>query len=116
MADTPEAIRAHFKQYAIVGIGLFFATGLTVAVATIPALDIGAHGFDYQDMILGFAIAFTKMFFVALIFMHLNSEKKWVYFIFFGSLVFGAILIALFALAMFDPITFKTLLPLAPAQ
>ncbi|PQJ28954.1 cytochrome C oxidase subunit IV family protein [Rubritalea profundi] len=116
MANSPEEIKSHFKQYSIVGAGLFAGTVATVLVATVPALDIGGHGFDSADMILGFAIAATKMFFVAFIFMHLNHEKKLIYWVFLGALVFAAILIGLFALAMYDPITFKTLLPAKPGQ
>lgn len=116
MADSPEEIKSHFKQYLIVGGGLFVGTVVTVLVATVPALDIGGHGFDSADMILGLAIALTKMFFVGFIFMHLNHEKKSIYWIFFGSLAFAAILIGLFALAMYDPITFDSLLPAKPGQ
>jgi mannose/fructose/N-acetylgalactosamine-specific phosphotransferase system component IID len=111
MADSPEEIKSHFKLYGIVGLGLFVGTVVTVLVATVPALDVGGHGFDAADMLLGLAIAFTKMFFVGFIFMHLNHEKKSIYWIFLGSLVFAGILIGLFALAMTDPITFDTLLP-----
>lgn len=111
MADTPEEIKSHFKLYGIVGAGLFVGTVVTVLVATVEALDIGAHGFDIWDMILGLAIACTKMFFVAAIFMHLNHEKKGIYWIFFGSLFFAAALIAIFAGAYADPITFDGLMP-----
>lgn len=111
MADTPEEIKSHFKQYSIIGGILFIGTVLTVAVATVPALDIGGHGFDKADAILGMAIATTKASLVALIFMHLNHEKKAIYWIFLGSLVFAAILIGLFALAMTDPITFDAMMP-----
>ncbi len=116
MADSPEEIKSHFKQYGIVGGILFLGTVLTVAVATVPALDIGGHGFDKSDAILGMFIATVKASLVAIIFMHLNHEKKAVYWIFLGSLAFGAILIALFALAMYDPITFDGLLPTMPGQ
>ncbi|MFC4993003.1 cytochrome C oxidase subunit IV family protein [Rubritalea tangerina] len=116
MADTPEEIKSHFKQYLVIGGILFIGTVLTVAVATIPWMDIGGHGFDRDDCILGLAIATTKATLVALIFMHLNHEKKAIYWIFLGALAFGAILIALFGFAMYDPITFDTLLPEHPGQ
>ncbi|MGJ8671338.1 cytochrome C oxidase subunit IV family protein [Rubritalea sp.] len=111
MADTPEEIKSHFKVYGLVGAGLFVGTVVTVLVATVEALDIGAHGFDIWDMLLGLSIALTKMFFVGFIFMHLNHEKKGIYWIFFGSLFFAATLIALFAGAFYDPITFDALMP-----
>ncbi len=116
MADTPEEIRSHFKQYSIIGGILFIGTVLTVAVATVPWMDIGGHGFDKDDCILGLTIATTKATLVALIFMHLNHEKKAIYWIFLGALVFGAMLIALFSFAMSDPITFEGLLPAKPGQ
>lgn len=114
MADSPEEIKSHFGLYKTIGGILFAGTVLTVAVATIPWLDFGGHGFDKADAILGMAIATTKASLVAWFFMHFNHEKKAIYWIFLGSLVFAAILIALFALAMTDPITFDTLLPAAP--
>ena len=116
MADSPEEIKSHFKLYSIIGAILFAGTVLTVAVATIPWLDIGGHGFDKDDAILGICIATVKASLVAIIFMHLNHEKKAIYWIFLGYMVFACILVALFALAMNDPITFDTLLPLEPGH
>lgn len=114
MADTPEAINKSLKLYGLIGAVLFVFTGVTVAVATIPALDIGVHGFDKADAILGIAIATFKASLVAFIFMHLNHEKKAIYWIFFGAMLFGLALILLFAFAFYDPITFDGLLPLSP--
>ncbi len=111
MADSPEEIKKAVKLYTIIGLVLFVCTGLTVAVATIPALDFGAHGFDMADAIIGLAIASFKASLVAFIFMHLNHEKKMVYWIFFGSLAFGVALILLFAFGFLDPITFDEMLP-----
>lgn len=103
MADTPEAIRKSIRTYVIVGLVLFVGTALTWAVANVPALDVGDHGFDKWDAILGLCIACVKATFVAAIFMHLNHEKKGIYWIFFGSFVFFAALIGLVALAKSDP-------------
>ena len=111
MADTPEAIKKSVRLYTIIGLVLFACTVLTVAVATVPALDFGAHGFDHVDAIIGIAIASVKASLVALIFMHLNHEKKSIYWIFLGSLFFAVVLILLFALAFLDPITFDGLMP-----
>ena len=116
MADSPEEVKKHLKLYGLIGASLFVGTVVTVAVATIPALDIGGHGFDAYDMWLGLAIAATKMFLVGYFFMHLNHEKKAIYWIFFGSLAFAAILIGLFGWAFGDPITFDGLLPVKPGQ
>lgn len=116
MADSPEAIKKSIKLYTFIGALLFVFTGITVAVATVPALDFGKHGFDHVDAIIGIAIAAFKASLVALIFMHLNHEKKAIYFIFIGALCFGVILILLFAFGFLDPITFDGLLPDKVAQ
>jgi caa(3)-type oxidase subunit IV len=104
MADTPEAIRKSIRTYMIVGGVLFLGTILTVLVATVPALDVGGHGFDIWDAVLGLAIATTKASLVAAIFMHLNHEKKAVYWIFASGIVFVIALFGLTALAKWDPI------------
>lgn len=104
MADTPEAIRKSIRMYMIVGLILFIGTIVTVAVATLPILDVGRHGFDMMDAILGLAIAATKASLVAVIFMHLNHEKKAVYWIFGSGIVFVIALFALIGLAKSDPI------------
>jgi len=104
MADTPEAIRKSIRIYMIVGMILFIGTVVTVAVATVPMLDVGQHGFDMKDAILGLGIAATKASLVAAIFMHLNHEKKAVYWIFGSGIVFVIALFGLTALAKSDPI------------
>ncbi len=67
------------RLYLLVGAILFGGTIATVAVATVPWLDIGEHGFDKWDMGLGLMIAAFKASLVALIFMHLNHEKRLIY-------------------------------------
>ncbi|MGD7652356.1 MAG: cytochrome C oxidase subunit IV family protein [Verrucomicrobiales bacterium] len=104
MADSPEEIRKSVRIYLLVGLILFAGTVATVLVATVPWLDIGEHGFDMWDCILGLAIATTKASFVAAVFMHLNHEKKAVYWVFGSGLVFAAFLVALIGLAKSDPI------------
>jgi len=111
MADTPEAIKKSIKLYSIIGGILFVCTVLTVAVAYVPALDFGAHGFDTADAVLGVFIATVKASLVAFIFMHLYSEKKMIYFLFGMGVFFGVVLILLFAFGFLDPITFDELLP-----
>ncbi len=111
MADSPEAIKKSIKLYFCIGMLLFMFTVLTVLVATVPALDFGAHGFDGIDAIIGVAIASVKAGLVAFIFMHLNHEKKAIYWIFFGAIAFAVILILLFALSFIDPIIFKGMMP-----
>lgn len=104
MADTPEAVRKSIRTYLTIGAILFVGTVITVLVATQPWLDFGHHGFDAMDCVLGLAIAATKASLVAAVFMHLNHEKKSVYWIFGGSLVFAVALFGLTALAKSDPI------------
>lgn len=116
MAHSPEAIKKSIKLYTLIGLLLFIFTGITVAVATVPWLDFGGHGFDYVDAIIGIAIASFKASLVAYIFMHLNDEKKAIYWIFFGAIFFAVALILIFALAFYDPITFDTLMPKGVAQ
>lgn len=102
MADSPEEIKKAVRKYLIVGAILFAGTILTVLVATVPALDIGGHGFDKADCILGLGIAATKASLVAIIFMHLNHEKRAVYWIFGGALFFCACLYFITAWAKSD--------------
>lgn len=104
MADSPEAIKKAIRTYIFVGGVLFLGTIITVLVATIPAFDVGVHGFDKWDCILGLAIASFKASLVAFIFMHLNHEKKAVYWLFASGLVMVCSLGGLTALAMEDPI------------
>lgn len=104
MADSPEEIKKSIRTYLIIGAALFAGTVLTVLVATVPALDVGGHGFDVWDMILGLAIAATKASLVALVFMHLNHEKSLVYWLFGLGLSLGVAMVALIFLAKGDPI------------
>ena len=68
MADSPEAIQKSIRLYLLIGAVLFAGTVITVLVATVPWLDIGHHGFDAMDALLGLAIATTKASLVAAIF------------------------------------------------
>jgi len=104
MADTPEAIKKSIRTYMFVGGVLFLGTIITVLVATVPALDVGKHGFDAMDCILGLTIATVKASLVAFIFMHLNHEKKAVYWLFASGLCMVCSLAGLTALAISDPI------------
>lgn len=104
MADNIEAIKKSQKLYLFVGLCLFAGTVATVMVATVPWLDVGEHGFDKMDMILGLCIASCKVFLVMFFFMHLNHEKAWVY----GALVIGVVMAFFLAFLLFfakaDPI------------
>lgn len=87
-SGDPEAeIRRSERRYLWVGLILFCGTAATVAVATIPALDVGAHGFDKWDALLGLAIAATKATLVATIFMHLNHERALIYWVILAGVI-----------------------------
>lgn len=109
--NSPQEIRKIQLKFLAVGAALLVGTIITVAVAVVPALDFGAHGFDTADLVIGLCIATIKASLVGLIFMHLNDEKKCIYWTFFGSLFFAAAMILIIALAEFNPITFDGLLP-----
>lgn len=109
--NSPEEIKKTKRAFLIVGGILAVCTVLTVAVAVVPWMDIPPHGFSAGDMYLGLAIASFKASCVAAIFMHLKGEKPTIKWTFYGSLFFGAVMILLIALADFNPITFKGVLP-----
>ncbi|QJE97421.1 cytochrome C oxidase subunit IV family protein [Luteolibacter luteus] len=114
MADSPEAIKKATRLYLFIGAILFAGTVATVLVATVPALDIGHHGFDVWDMTLGLCIATVKASLVALIFMHLNHEKRLIYWLFGFGLLGAFFMVVLIGLAKWDPIHyngFKTGVP-----
>ncbi len=93
MADTPEEIQKHMKAYWRVGWILLACTVLTVVVAKItPSITIG----------LG--IAAGKAGLVALIFMHLNSEKSMIYKILVYTCFFALGLLFLTILHLYDPL------------
>lgn len=107
MADNPEAIKKSQKLYLFIGICLFIGTVVTVMVATVPWLDVGEHGFDKWDMILGLCIASCKVGLVMYFFMHLNHEKAWVYGSFALGLIMAFFLAFLLFLAKGDPIRYE---------
>lgn len=104
MANSIEEIQKSKKTYLLVFGALLVCTVVTVAVATVEKLDFGRHGFDHVDAIVGLAIASLKAGLVAAIFMHLNHEKKAIYWLFGAGIVFVICLFALTGFADFDPI------------
>lgn len=77
--ELEESVRKATRTYLFVGLILFSGTIATVLVATVPWLDIGEHGFDKWDAVLGIGIAAFKASLVALVFMHLNHERRLIY-------------------------------------
>ncbi|MFK7911058.1 MAG: cytochrome C oxidase subunit IV family protein [Akkermansiaceae bacterium] len=107
MADSPEEIKKHVKLYMVIGATLFVCTVLTVLVAKVEFLDVNKRGFDWADMVIGLLIASFKAGLVAMIFMHLNHEKKLIYWVFGLGIIFAICLMAITALAFSDPIYFE---------
>ncbi|MEX1048722.1 MAG: cytochrome C oxidase subunit IV family protein [Akkermansiaceae bacterium] len=77
--ELEESVTKATRTYLFVGGLLFLGTIATVLVATVPWLDIGEHGFDKWDAMLGLGIATFKASLVALVFMHLNHERRLIY-------------------------------------
>lgn len=107
MADSPEAIKKATRLYLFIGLVLFGGTALTVLVATQPWLDFGKHGFDAYDLVVGLLIATVKASLVALIFMHLNHERRLIYWLFGLGIGTAICLGGLTALAIWDPIHYN---------
>jgi caa(3)-type oxidase subunit IV len=103
MANTPEAVRKSIRIYQFIGLVLFLGTVFTVLVAVVPWLDFGQRGFDMVDCIIGLSIATVKASLVAAVFMHLNHERKAVYWIFGSAVLLAASMLALIGLAKSDP-------------
>ena len=106
MAATPEEIKTAQKKYLLIGLILFVFTVVTVAVATVPWLDFGEHGFDAQDAIIGLIIATIKASLVGAIFMHLSHEKKTIYVLIVIGILMGISLMGLTGWAFEDPIEY----------
>jgi caa(3)-type oxidase subunit IV len=92
---------SHIRTYLKVGAILFGGTCLTVAAAYMPIFDL--HG-RAGNLTLGLAIATVKCTLVALIFMHLNGEKKLIYKFLLFTAVFFAVMMFLFLTAQSDPL------------
>ena len=90
MHADAESIRKSIRSYLMVGAALFVFTGITVAVNQI-------HLAVPLAITLALIIAGTKGTMVAMIFMHLNHEKKWIY----GSLL---LTVAFFIVLIFVPL------------
>lgn len=106
MADSVAEIKKAQKLYILIGAVLFVFTVVTVAVATQPWLDFGGHGFDLTDMTIGLLIASVKATLVGAIFMHLNHEKKLIYYVFGLGIILAIALMALTAFHYIDPIEY----------
>jgi len=86
MATNPEEIQKHVRTYLMVGGLLLIFTFITVGVSLIPFSATG-------HMVVGLAIAAFKAALVAMVFMHLNDERRLIYiFLIFGAVFFIALM------------------------
>lgn len=104
MAESSHNWAKHKKSYLIVGGVLFFCTVLTVSLTKIHAFDHGPPGPTAGDYVMGLSLAGLKASLVALIFMHLNHEKKLIYKLLVFTFLFFLGLMVLTIFSDVDPI------------
>jgi cytochrome c oxidase subunit 4 len=96
--QTPEEIKRSVRKYIMVFIALLALTLLTV---TASELNLGIT----ETIIIGLFIASVKGSLVAIYFMHLISERKFIYFVLVLTVIFFAVLMTLPLFAHSNPIT-----------
>jgi caa(3)-type oxidase subunit IV len=77
MADTPEQIQKSIKKYLAIGLLLIVFTVITYFMSYIELT--GPDGGQTNNIVFGMIVATFKALLVALIFMHLNHERKMIY-------------------------------------
>jgi caa(3)-type oxidase subunit IV len=88
-----DDIQKHVKVYINVFIGLMFLTVLTVAASYIE-FDV-APSYKSGAIFVGLLIASFKGYMVASEFMHLNNEKKMIYWILGLTVFFFAVCLSI---------------------
>jgi caa(3)-type oxidase subunit IV len=96
--DVAHHVNQHVKGYVVVGAILLACTLLTVALSYVN------FGSQRANIWVAMAVATFKGLCVALIFMHLKSEKWTIYRFLAITIVFAIGLFFLTALALYDPI------------
>ena len=106
MSETPEQISKHIKKYLFIGALLIVFTFITVGMSYVELT--GANGSQTNNILFGMAVATFKALLVALIFMHLNHERKIIYkfLVFTFSFVLG--MFVLFILCHDNPLVMDT--------
>jgi cytochrome c oxidase subunit 4 len=84
-AHASDDIRKHVKTYYMIFGALMVLTGITVAVSYL-------HLATHEAIIVALFIATIKGSLVALFFMHLNHERKLIYWVLALTVVFFAVL------------------------
>jgi len=93
MGHDAHDIASHVKTYIKIGLTLVVFTILTVAISFVDfSVWFGGH----SNMLIGMAVATFKASLVALIFMHLNSERPLIYKVLIFTTVFAIVLFVLF--------------------
>ncbi len=88
-----DDIQHHVKIYIRVFIALMFLTAITV-LASYVEFDI-VPGVKYGAIFVGLVIATFKGYLVASQFMHLNNEKKMIYWILGLTMVFFVVCLSI---------------------
>lgn len=94
-ANDAEAIRKQVRSYIGVFVALLILTGVTVAVAELHIPIVWA-------VIVALVIASFKGSLVASIFMHLNHERKAIYWVLLLTVLFFIVLMAIPSLWHWD--------------
>ena len=97
--DHDHDVSKHVKKYLMVGGLLLFFTIVTVALSYI---DFGSHKLNIA---VGMLVATVKATLVAMIFMHLSSERQLIYRILIFTVLFVLGLFWLTYLHWYDPIS-----------
>ena len=97
--DHDHDVSKHVKKYLMVGGLLLFFTIVTVALSYI---DFGSHKLNIA---VGMLVATVKATLVAMIFMHLSSERQLIYRVLIFTGFFALALFFLTYLHWYDPIS-----------
>lgn len=94
-ANDAEAVRKQVKAYIGVFVALLILTGVTVAVAELHIPIVWA-------VVVALIIASFKGSLVASVFMHLNHERKAIYWVLLLTVLFFIVLMAIPSLWHWD--------------
>jgi caa(3)-type oxidase subunit IV len=96
--DTAHHVQSHVRGYLLVGGLLMICTLITVGLSYVN------FGTPQRNIVVAMIVATFKASLVALIFMHLKSEKWTIYRFLLITVLFAIGLFALTGLAFSDPI------------
>jgi caa(3)-type oxidase subunit IV len=97
MSHSPDEVRASVRKYLSIGAALFVFTGITVAANQV-------HLAVPVAITVALIIATLKGSMVASVFMHLSSEKRWIYGALLLTFVFFLVLMSLPSFTVMDGI------------